>query len=237
MINGILLINKPQAISSYDVIRHLKRTINQKVKIGHAGTLDPFASGLLIVGLGSALKKFNEHFFKLDKEYIVTAKLGESTETLDCTGQSIKNYPITHTKEELETMLKNVLANLIGKYIQIPPAYSALKYQGKPLYEYARKNLLTEDALAQIIKSKSREVELKHLELLKLTPPYFSYRALVSSGTYIRSLTNDIAQHINLPATTYELVRTQIGDYTLEQAQELQSLTNATSIIHNLITL
>lgn len=222
-ITGTLLINKPVGITSYDCIRHIKTILRpNKPKIGHAGTLDPFASGLLIICIGRQATKNIDTLVGKDKEYLVKAKLGELTDTLDLTGKIIEDTtgPIAITKQQLQP----VFDNFEKSYIQTPPAYSALKFNGEPLYKLARENKISTEELEKITQAKRREVAIHRLELLDFNAPFFTFKAHVSKGTYIRSLANDIAQKLDLPATTYELCRTQIGDFKLEQAVKLEEI-------------
>jgi len=221
VLTGYLLINKPKNITSYDCIRAIKKVISKKIKIGHAGTLDPFATGLLIICIGRQATKNISTLLNTDKTYLVKAKLGEITDTLDQTGELIKRDTSTMpTKQELESAIKS-----LGKeYRQKPPIYSALKHEGKPLYKLAREKKLSQEELEKIAESKSRTVSLHKIELLEYDPPYFTFIAHVSKGTYIRSLANDIAEHAGSCATTYELERTKIGDFLIEDAVELGDL-------------
>lgn len=221
-ITGTLLINKPAGITSYDCIRHIKKILRpNKPKIGHAGTLDPFASGLLIICIGRQATKNIDNLIGKDKEYLVKAKLGELTDTLDLTGNIIEK---TIIPENLTKQLRSVFNHFEKSYIQTPPAYSALKFNGEPLYKLARENKISAEELAKITQAKKREVFIYRLELLNFDSPFLSFKAHVSKGTYIRSLANDISQKLNLPATTYELCRTQIGDFKLEQAVKLEEI-------------
>jgi tRNA pseudouridine55 synthase len=222
-ITGVLLINKPAGITSYDCIRHIKRVLKPiKTKIGHAGTLDPFASGLLIVCIGRQATKNISNLLIQDKEYVVTAKLGELTDTLDLTGNILQNIDLTSsfTKQKLQ----EVFDNFERSYEQIPPIYSALKFEGQPLYELARNNKISQEELEKITEAKKRTVLIHSLDLLDFNLPFFTFKAHVSKGTYIRSLANDIAQQLGSVATTYELCRTKIGEFKLEDAVSLEEL-------------
>ena len=221
-----ILINKPKDLTSFDVIKQIKKNYPHKTKIGHTGTLDPFATGLLIICIGKATKQISK-FMDLTKEYVVTAKLGELTDTLDHTGKIVEKQNVKNiSKEDLLIAIKK----LGHEYTQVPPIYSALKYKGKPLYKLARENILTKDQLEKIVQTKSRQVKIVKIELLNFESPFFSFKTTVSKGTYIRSLANDIAQQLNLSketlssetfnvnATTYELCRTKIGEFKLEDS-------------------
>ena len=232
-IYGFLLVNKAKNISSYDCIRHIKKILNKKEKIGHAGTLDNFASGLLIIGIGRQATKHISQLTNLDKEYIVEAKLGELTDTLDHTGKIIEQQNCPNiTAINLQQAI-----NALGKsYIQTPPVYSALKHKGKPLYQLARTNKVATEKLDEIVKQKSREIKIFNLEILDFSPPFFQLRAHVSKGTYVRSLANDIAQKLNTYATTYQLQRTKIGDISLDQAIDVYKLKSIEDIENNLMS-
>lgn len=232
--NGFLIVNKPENSSSFDCIRYIKKIIKQKVKIGHTGTLDNFATGLLILCIGRTSTRFSGHLLQLNKEYIVTAQLGKLTDTLDKTGKIIEQKEINAvTKKDLE----NAIEQLGKSYIQIPPIYSALKYKGTPLYKLARQKKLDIQTLTNITKQKSRHVRIYDIELLAYKPPFFTVKTTVSKGTYIRSLANDISQMLKIPATTYKLQRTKIGPIPLQNAIDLEKIKNLKTIKENLITI
>src|SRR5271157_6137201 len=130
--SGLIKINKPAGITSYDCIRHIKRILKTKTKIGHAGTLDPFASGLMLICIGRQATKTIDQLMTKDKEYLVKAKLGELTDTLDLTGKIIESQEINKTITAQD--IKNAIKNIGSSYLQTPPVYSALKYQGEPLH-------------------------------------------------------------------------------------------------------
>jgi tRNA pseudouridine55 synthase len=231
---GFLLVNKPENISSYDCIRHIKKIIKEKIKIGHTGTLDNFATGLLIICIGKVATKFAGTLTNLDKEYVIKAKLGELTDTLDCTGKVIEKIEIPSiTTSNLQDAIKK-----LGKsYIQVPPIYSALKYKGKPLYHLARTKKIDPQKLEEIVKEKGRKVLIHSLELLEFDPPFFTIKAHVSKGTYARSLANDIAQILKVPATTYKLQRTKIGELQIQDAINLNKIISLQDIETNLISI
>ena len=226
--SGLLKINKPAGITSYDCIRHIKRILKAKTKIGHAGTLDPFASGLMLICIGRQATKTVDQLMTQDKEYLVKAKLGELTDTLDLTGKVLATQQVAQklTAQDIEQAIKA----LGSSYLQTAPVYSALKHQGNPLHELAREQKMESAELEKIVQAKSRQVEIYKIELISVDLPFFTFKAHVSKGTYIRSLANDIAQKLGLNATTYELVRTKIGNYSLEQAVLLTDLKSAEDI-------
>lgn len=230
-LNGFLLINKPKDISSYDCIRYIKKIVKEKFKIGHTGTLDNFATGLLILALGKGTKHSN-FLMNLNKQYIATGKLGELTDTLDNTGKTIDIKDATLIAEK---DLSNVINNFGDSYFQTPPLYSALKHKGQPLYKLTREKKLDPKVLEEITKQKSREIQIYNLELTDINIPFFTVQTTVSKGTYIRSLINDVAQKLNLPATTYELTRTKIGPISLQNAINLQDIKTIEDIIEKLI--
>jgi tRNA pseudouridine55 synthase len=229
---GFLIINKPKDITSYACIKYIKKLIPTKEKIGHAGTLDPFATGLLIIGIGRNATKNLSLLMKTHKEYIATAKLGILTNTLDKTGTVMHEEPLcTITRD----VIQKSLDSLCPSYVQTPPAYSALKYKGKPLYEWIRQQNSDQLNLAEVLKKKAKKVSIYHTEIMSFEFPYFTIKAAVSLGTYIRSLLNDIAQNCGTYATTWELQRTKNGTISLDQAIDLQQVKKAENIEKNLI--
>ncbi len=232
MIEGFLLVNKPRDKTSFWCIRYIKRLVGKRVKIGHAGTLDPFATGLLIVGIGRNATKHLGTFLTLDKIYIARAKLGLQTDTLDITGSIIKqNDTINITKQELQKAIEQ----LGNSYQQIPPIFSALKYNGKRLCVLAREKKKSVQELNNIVRQKVRDVTLYSVELQEYSGPYFQICAHVSHGTYIRSLIDDIAQKAGGYATTVSLCRTDIGSYCLSRAIDLETLQTLKMIEKNCI--
>ena len=209
---GFMLINKPPGITSHDVIDKL-RAITKIRKIGHAGTLDPFATGLLIVGIGREFTKRLSIFQNKDKEYIATLRLGAESDTFDREGKilekKVKEIP---ERKEIEEVLKGFL----GEIDQIPPLFSAKKIRGKKLYEFARKGIKVE--------LKPQRVKILEISILDYRFPYLTIKVKCSSGTYIRSLANDIGKKLGCGAYVEELIRTKIGDFLLENAIDLSKL-------------
>jgi len=214
MIDGILLINKEAGITSYDVIRRLKKVLPKGQKIGHAGTLDPFATGLLIILLGKYTKRMVE-ILEMEKEYIVVAEFGYATDTQDATGKKIKEAEDTEFVEEakIEELLKE---NFIGEINQIPPQFSAKKIKGKKAYEFAREG--------KKVELESRKVTVSKFEILNYNWPIISFKIVCSSGTYVRTLVNDLGELLGTSATAIELKRTRIGEYTLEDALKSEEI-------------
>ena len=208
MINGILLINKEKNITSYDVIRKLKKVLPKSQKIGHAGTLDPFATGLLIILLGKYTKQM-VNILGMEKEYIVKSEFGYSTDTQDITGTKVKIFEEFKKieKEKIEEILQQ---KFIGKILQTPPQFSAKKIKGKKAYEYAREG--------KEVKLAPKEVEIKSFEFVNYDWPLVQFNVVCSSGTYIRTLVNDLGEVLDTYATAIELKRVRIGEYKLKKA-------------------
>lgn len=209
-----LLINKPSGITSHDVIDRI-RTITNERTVGHAGTLDPFATGLLIVGVSRSSTKRLSEFLKLDKSYRAVAYLGKTSDTHDVTGIiTIKNSTIIPSEE---TIIQT-FSNFSGTIAQIPPMHSAKKINGKKMYELARAGIT--------IPRNPVEVTIFSLTLLSYHYPHVSFQTHVSSGTYIRTLTFDIGQQLQCGAYLNSLERTAIGAIQLTSAVTLSELTS-----------
>ena len=210
MIHGILLVKKKINMTSYEVVKFLKQKFKVK-KIGHAGTLDPFASGLLIVGINEGTKIL-PYFENEVKEYVAILTLGKLTDTYDKTGKVIKKKKISkHSKKEI----KNVLNSFKKKYLQIPPIYSALKINGKHLYEYARKNIKVD------INKKIREQKIYNIKLIYNNLKNICFQVKCNKGTYIRSLGVDIASKLHELGFLSYLKRIRIGKYELHDAKSI----------------
>ena len=202
--NGILNVYKPKGLTSHDVVDEIRKKLNIR-KVGHAGTLDPFAEGVLIIGFGHSTRLL-EYFKDFKKRYYVKAILGLITETFDITGEVKEEKNCNKSAKEIIEAINSFK----GKYLQVPPAYSAKKYKGKRLYKLAREG--------KIISLPPREVEIYNIENIKVNPPYFSFEVEVSTGTYIRSLCMDIGYKLSCGATAVELVRTNIGDFNIKNS-------------------
>ena len=217
MKNGLLVIDKPSGISSRDVVNKLCRTFNTK-KIGHTGTLDPLATGCLVMAVGEALRVIE--FINHDtKEYIATAKVGLLTDTLDVTGNIIKEEKCLLPKDKLP----DVINSFKGKYIQEVPLYSSIKINGMRLYKYAREG--------KNIELPRREVEILSIELLDVTDDTFTFKCLVSKGTYIRSLIRDIGEKLGILCVMESLHRTKEGMFNIEEAVKLDDVNENTSLL------
>ena len=211
--DGILLLNKEIGYSSFQYINKAKRIINAS-KVGHSGTLDPFASGLLIVTVNKATK-VNQFIESLSKEYIATLKLGIKTDTLDLEGNIIDRKEVPILNEEL---IINTLNKFKGKIKQIPPMYSAIKVDGKRLYDLARVGIE--------IERKEREIEIYDIELLSFSNDEISFRVSCSKGTYIRTLGEQISEELNTYGHLISLTRTKVGNFKVEDAYKLDELDN-----------
>lgn len=214
MIDGILLINKEARITSYDVIRKLKKVLPRGQKIGHAGTLDPFATGLLIILLGKYTKKMAE-ILKMEKEYLVRAEFGYSTDTQDVMGEKVQVALDMDKVEvgEIETIIKE---NFVGEISQTPPQFSAKKIKGRKAYEFAREG--------KEVKLQPKLVTIKHFEIIDYDWPIVSFKIVCSSGTYVRTIVNDLGELLGTYATAVELERTRIGEYTLKDAIRFEEI-------------
>ncbi len=209
--DGIVLIDKEKNVTSRDVCNKLSKILNTK-RLGHTGTLDPIATGLLIICVNEGCK-LQEELTGHDKDYIAKVKVGIKTDTYDITGNIIEKNDNYHlTKEELIKTLNS----FIPGYNQKVPKYSAIKVNGKKLYEYARNNISVDIP--------EHNVKINKIELLDFQQDNFTFFVSVSSGTYIRSLINDIGEKLGIPMTMEELERTRIGKFKLEDAQTIENL-------------
>ena len=230
--SGFLLLNKPKDTSSFDCVLHIRSILKAPIKIGHTGTLDNFATGLLIICIGRDATKLVDSVMNFDKQYQVKAKLGQLTDTLDYTGETTEEKEWKQvTKEDIIKAMES----LGPSYEQVPPIFSALKFQGTSLYKLARQGNFENDALNKIVEAKKRTVTLHELKLLEFSPPFFTFHAHVSKGTYVRTLANDIALKAGTVATTYELERTYIGPFSVDDAIDLEAIEDAQTIAERLI--
>ena len=209
--DAIFNVLKPPKMTSHDVIGFLRRALNTK-KIGHGGTLDPDAAGVLHVFAGSATRLL-EFAVEGRKEYIAEFTLGAQTDTGDDSGEVVKTLPVPQFTQE---QLLAVLARFIGPQLQLPPMYSAIKINGKKLYQLARQGVEVERI--------ARPIEVYKLELLHYTETSFTVRVACSKGTYIRVLGEDLATALGTCGTMSFLLRTQVGAYTIDKAFTLQEI-------------
>lgn len=216
--SGIVLIDKPSGITSHDVVDQVRRATGVK-RIGHAGTLDPLATGLLIILISREFTKQQSKFLKQDKQYLVTGRLGIVTDSYDIDGQVLKEANKQEvekiTKEDIETALQSFK----GEITQTVPAYSAVKVKGKKLYELARKDKINLKKLPQ------RQVTIQSIKLMKINKEKgeFTLQIDCSSGTYIRSLVHDLGEKLGTGATVVQLRRTKIGKMKVEDGVRLKN--------------
>lgn len=215
MDEGFLLIDKPEGITSHDVVDRLRRITGIR-RIGHAGTLDPFATGLLLVGVGrGATKRLSEVMGK-DKTYEAVATLGATSATQDRTG-TVTPSPAPPAGWPSETAVREAMARFLGPQKQVPPMYSAKKVAGRKLYELAREG--------KEIERKPADVTIHAFDLVRYAPPSLSFRVRCSSGTYVRTLAHDLGHALGVGAYLASLRRTSIGDFLVENAAKLEAVT------------
>ena len=214
--NGVIIVDKEKGKTSFDEIRDIRKKYNIK-KVGHAGTLDPMATGVLIILVGETTK-LSDYLMNHDKEYIATLKLGKKTDTGDSEGKIIEEKEIPNLSKE---NVQNVLNTFIGKSKQIPPMYSAIKVNGKKLYEFAREG--------KEIERQERKIEIYFLEIIKLIEDNkkiaeIEFKVNCSKGTYIRTLCEDIAEKLGTCGYMKELRRTRVGRFTLNDKDKFITL-------------
>ena len=216
---NVVLINKPLSWTSFDVVKKVRNILRthyqvKKIKVGHAGTLDPLADGLLILCTGKWTKKIDE-FQNQEKEYTGTFILGATTPSYDLETKINQTFDINNIREE---ELREKTNLFIGEIEQVPPVFSALKKDGVRLYEYARKGIDVE--------VKKRLVKVNTFEITRIDLPEVDFRVVCSKGTYIRSLAHDFGKSLDNGAYLSKLTRTKIGDFKLQDAIDLQSFEN-----------
>ena len=218
--NIVVNLDKDKGITSQGAVTAVKRAFKVR-KAGHTGTLDPIATGVMLVCLNEATK-IAALVESLEKEYVATAKLGESTDTFDSEGKIIRiETDIRTTADDIE----EILPRFAGEIEQVPPMYSALKVSGQPLYKLARKGLEVE--------RKPRKVTVKTIELLTFSSPFFKLKVVCSKGTYIRSICNDIGDMLGVGAHVTELMRTRVGIFKIEEAAKIGELPQKASALHS----
>ena len=225
-VEEIILVDKPAGITSFGVIRELRKRLNVR-KIGHAGTLDPLATGLMILGVGTGTKRLTE-LVKLDKEYVAEIRVGEKRSTGDLEGEIIEEAPVT---ELAEALVRDTLQSIVGTLILPVSAYSAIKKDGVPMYKRARQAEKTGVIVTEV---PIRDMKVFAAELL--LPPtalalsdgsrprrmVVTVRFAVGSGTYIRSLAEEFGRRLGYPATLQNLRRTKVGEYRIEDAKRIE---------------
>ena len=211
--DGVIIVNKPAGMTSHDVVNRIRKIFKTK-KVGHCGTLDPDATGVLVVAVKKATKLVQ--FLTADnKEYIATLSLGTATDTYDASGQ------VTATKEYVPINDKKILACLnsfVGEQEQIPPMHSAIKVKGKKLYEYARNN--------ETVEIPRRVITIDYIELISIVDNLVKFKVGCSKGTYIRSLCFDIAKKLDYPGHMYSLIRSKSGNFSLSDSYSLEEIEN-----------
>ena len=209
-IHGVFLLDKPQGMSSNDIMQKVKR-IFQANKAGHTGALDPLATGMLPICLGEATK-FSQFLLDADKRYLVTAKLGERTDTSDAEGQIVETREVKVKTSEILTALEQFRGNIL----QVPTMFSALKHNGKPLYEYARQGITVE--------REARPITIFELNFIEYNAPYLTLEVHCSKGTYIRTLVDDLGEALGCGAHVTMLRRTAVADYPTEKMLDWHAL-------------
>ena len=209
-IHGVFLLDKPQGMSSNDIMQKVKR-IFQANKAGHTGALDPLATGMLPICLGEATK-FSQFLLDADKRYLVTAKLGERTDTSDAEGQIVETREVKVKTPEILTALEQFR----GDILQVPTMFSALKHNGKPLYEYARQGITVE--------REARPITIFELNFIEYNAPYLTLEVHCSKGTYIRTLGDDLGEVLGCGAHVTMLRRTAVADYPTEKMLDWHAL-------------
>lgn len=209
---GILLVDKPEGITSHGVISRLRKTLNTR-RIGHAGTLDPLATGLLVIAVGPATR-FLQYLSLEPKVYEATVRFGESTNTYDAEGEISQTRPIP---PDLESQIQTHIPKFLGKIAQFPPIYSAIKHQGQPLYEYARKG--------QDVKVKPRHIFIEEFNINSISGQEATFSITCSGGTYIRSLAHDLGEAIGCGGHITKLRRIGAGEFHVDQSIPLDQVT------------
>ncbi len=215
--NGILIIDKPSGMTSHDVVARVRRISGAK-RVGHGGTLDPLATGVLPILIGTATK-LSSQVMQGDKEYIAEIKLGEATDTDDAKGKVTDTAPVP---EDIEAGLKCVLPKFLGRLMQVPCAYSAIKKGGRKAYNAARKG--------QMLELEPRAVEVKELTLLGVHSPHFTVKVKCSKGTYIRALARDIGREMGTFGHITNLRRTVCGEFKISEAVDLNKISTGQEI-------
>ena len=211
----MLLVDKPLTWTSFDVVKYIRKSLVSKfkikrIKVGHAGTLDPLATGLLIICIGRQTKQISI-YQNLSKTYTGKFKLGETTPSYDAETEVNKSFNYDHIKEK---DIINLSQKFTGKLMQKPPIFSALKKNGKRMYEYAREN--------KKIEIQEREINIYEFEIIKFTDPYIEFKITCSKGTYIRSIANDFGKKLNSGSYLFELRRINIGEFSVLNALQIE---------------
>lgn len=209
--DGILIVNKPAGITSHDVVDFIRQKFNM-ARVGHAGTLDPMATGVLVMLLGKATK-LSSTFTNHDKQYIAKVYFGKSTDTQDASGRVVEEKNIDSLDIE---SIKKALRNFIGEIEQVPPMVSAIKYKGKKLYELAR--------AGKTVIREPRKIRITSIKILDFKFPELTFTVSCSKGTYVRTLCEDIGRLLGVPSHMSSLVRTRSGEFLLEDSKNLDDI-------------
>lgn len=219
--DGVLIINKPKGYTSHDIVNIVKKQLNI-TKVGHAGTLDPNATGVLPVLIGNATK-ISKYLIEHDKVYIAELKLGEKSSTGDLEGEIIEKKSVPKLNED---QIKDTLKLFLGKQQQIPPMYSSIKINGKKAYEYARKGLKVE--------MEPREIEIMNISLMKFQDNIITFKVKCSKGTYIRVLCEDIAKSLGTVGLMKELCRIKVEEFDIKNSVTLDDIKNGNVQVINI---
>ena len=211
MMDGIVVIDKPSGMTSHDVVTHVRRRLKIK-RVGHAGTLDPLATGVLIALVGKATKLFDQ-FVAFDKAYQATLRLGTKTMTADIMGKVLSEKPFTHvSREDIEIVLKKY----IGHIEQLPPMVSAVKHKGKRLYQLAREG--------KEVERTPRKIKIDSIQVMDFQSPEMKFYMECSKGTYVRQLAEDIGEDLGCGACISQIRRTKVGPFTIDEAIKLEDV-------------
>lgn len=211
VLEGILVVNKPAGMTSHDVVDRVRRRLGMR-RVGHAGTLDPLATGVLIILVGRSTKLFNR-FMDFDKAYRATLRLGLTTTTADIQGEVLQEKDFSGVNEDA---LRDAFSGFVGDIEQIPPMVSAVKVKGRRLYELARKGIEVE--------RKPRRIHIERIDLKSFSAPDAEFFLECSKGTYVRKLAEDVGEVVGCGACVTQIERTRVGPYTLDQAVELDQI-------------
>jgi tRNA pseudouridine55 synthase len=210
---GILLVDKPQGITSHDVVSKMRRVFHMK-KVGHAGTLDPMATGVLVILIGKATKA-SQFLMSLDKEYVGTVKLGVNTDSQDADGEITEERPVPELTEE---QVKAEMKTFIGDQYQIPPMFSAKKINGQKLYKLARQG--------KTVEREPRVIHISRFDMTKFALPEISFIVGTSKGAYVRTIAYDLGERFGCGGHLNELRRTAVGQFRIEKASTIEELEN-----------
>lgn len=210
---GILLVDKPQGITSHDVVSKMRRVFHIK-KVGHAGTLDPMATGLLLILIGKATKA-SQYLMSMDKEYVGTVRLGQITDSQDADGEMVEERPVP---ELTEAGVKAQMKTFLGDQYQMPPMFSAKKINGQKLYKLARQG--------KTVEREPRVIHISRFEMTNFAPPEISFLVGTSKGAYVRTIAHDLGERLGCGGHLNELRRTAVGQFRVEKSATIEELEN-----------